>query len=96
MGQLPTFQPLDHWQKLLTQAGFGGRNQPSGLIKQGNPGVVVTAILDELIADALKESGAVLFLDEQLVNVSYGTKHEVEALYFFFVPLQFQSLYLNI
>ena len=82
MGQVAVLQPLDHWQESLVQACLGSRNQAFGIIKESDPSVIVAAVLDEVVTDTLKQSGAILFLGKQLAYVVHGTQQKVEALYF--------------
>jgi hypothetical protein len=43
---------------------------------------MITAIFDEVVTDPLKQSGAVLFLDDKFAYFAYGKQQKVEALYF--------------
>jgi hypothetical protein len=94
-GQLATLQLLDQGQELLAQTGFGGHHKPfdsaqdrhSGLIHQSDPGVMIAASPDEAIASATEQPVTVLFLGDELVDVSDSTQHGVEVFYPFLHPL---------
>ncbi len=77
-GQLSLLKSFHHELECLAQPCFGGRYKPSGLIQQSDPCVMVAACCNKIITSALKQFVPVLLLCDKLVNISDGTKHEVE------------------
>jgi hypothetical protein len=88
--QLATLQLLDQWHKVLTPTGLGGCHQSSGLIQQGDPGAIITARLDQIVASASQQPVTILFPGDELVDVADGTQHEVEVFYPFLALAQGQ------
>ncbi|GAG77427.1 unnamed protein product, partial [marine sediment metagenome] len=77
--QLTTLQLLNHREEIFAQTGFGICHKPSGLVQYGNPGVMKTTSLDEVVTGTFKQPVAVLFPDDELVDTADGTQHPVHV-----------------
>ena len=73
-------QQINDQRKILIRTSFGGLHRFFGLIQKCDPGIIITASIDKIIARALKQPIAVLFPDNELVNIAYSTQYKVEVL----------------
>ncbi len=81
MRQFAAFELVDQRRKIRAQTGMNGLQKPSRGIQQGDPGVVIAPVFDQVVADALKQPIWILLPGNELINPPNGAEHQIEMFY---------------
>ncbi len=80
MRPVAVHQPFEQGGGIAVHPGGGGRQKLADVVYQGDPGVVIAASLDQIVASLLDQPVAVLFSHDELVDVADGAEDAVQAL----------------